>query len=59
MNELLDYIVVINIEEQFSIWPSNRDIPIGWESVNFTGNKDECLNYIEEHWIDMRPKSIR
>ena len=59
MNELLEFIVVVNDEEQYSIWPLNREIPIGWKNANFTGNKDECLNYIEEQWIDMRPKSIR
>jgi len=59
MNELLEFIVVVNDEEQYSIWPLNREIPIGWKNANFTGSKDECLNYIEEQWIDMRPKSIR
>ncbi|SFL37700.1 MbtH protein [Gracilibacillus orientalis] len=59
MNELLEFIVVVNNEEQYSIWPINREIPVGWKSASFTGNKADCLDYIEEQWVDMRPKSIR
>lgn len=53
------YIVVINDEEQYSIWPDFKAIPAGWKAVGKQGNKEECLQYIEEHWTDMRPLSLR
>ena len=53
------YTVVINHEEQYSIWPSGREIPLGWKEVGVTGPKDECLSYIGEVWTDMRPLSLR
>lgn len=53
------YTVVINHEEQYSIWPSGREIPPGWKEVGVTGPKDECLSYIGEVWTDMRPLSLR
>lgn len=52
--------VVINHEEQYSIWPAYKtSIPEGWKAVGKEGNKAECLAYIEEHWTDMRPLSLR
>lgn len=51
--------VVINHEEQYSIWPEDRELPLGWKSVGKTGKKQECLDYIEEVWTDMRPLSLR
>jgi MbtH protein len=53
------YVVVINHEEQYSIWPSQKDIPRGWRSVGKEGRKAECLKYIDEMWTDMRPSSLR
>jgi MbtH protein len=53
------YRVVINTEEQYSIWPLHRDMPAGWEAIGKTGTKQECLSYIEEVWTDMRPLSLR
>ena len=53
------YKVVINHEEQYSIWPVYRESPLGWSEVGKEGLKDECLAYIEEVWIDMRPLSLR
>jgi MbtH protein len=53
------YIVVTNQEEQYSIWPAGKDIPLGWTAVGKSGPKDECLAYIKEVWTDMRPKSLR
>ncbi len=53
------YKVVINHEEQYSIWPIERDNPLGWKEVAKTGSKIECLAYIEEVWTDMRPLSLR
>ena len=53
------YKVVINHEEQYSIWPLERENPKGWKSVGKEGSKKECLDYIEEVWTDMRPLSLR
>ena len=53
------YYVVKNAEEQYSIWPSYKQIPEGWESVGNAKIKADCLAYIEETWIDMRPLSLR
>ncbi|HLX40162.1 MAG TPA: MbtH family protein [Ktedonobacteraceae bacterium] len=53
------YKVVINHEEQYSIWPSERENPLGWKDVGKSGPKDECLAYIKEVWTDMRPLSLR
>ncbi|MEP7219580.1 MAG: MbtH family NRPS accessory protein [Bacteroidota bacterium] len=53
------YTVVVNHEEQYSIWPADREMPLGWKSVGTTGTKRECLKLIEELWTDMRPLSLR
>ncbi len=53
------YKVVINHEEQYSIWPNDREEPLGWKAVGKAGLKAECLSYIEEVWTDMRPLSLR
>ncbi len=53
------YKVVINHEEQYSIWPADRENPLGWKDVGKQGPKAECLEYIEEVWTDMRPLSLR
>ena len=49
------YKVVVNHEEQYSIWPADRELPPGWNDAGKTGTKAECLAYIEEVWTDMRP----
>lgn len=51
--------VVANHEEQYSIWPEFKEIPAGWIAVGPKGTKEECLDYIEQIWTDMRPKSLR
>ena len=51
--------VVVNHEEQYSIWPADRQPPAGWREVGKEGTKDECLAYIKEVWTDMRPLSLR
>lgn len=53
------YRVVVNHEEQYSIWPEWKELPLGWSAVGPTGNKDECLAYIKDVWTDMRPLSLR
>jgi MbtH protein len=64
-DENLQYRVVVNHEEQYSIWPAGRDNPPGWldggadGDGGVTGTKAECLEWIERHWSDMRPLSLR
>ncbi len=53
------YKVVMNHEEQYSIWFDNRENPLGWNDVGKSGTKAECLAYIGEVWTDMRPLSLR
>ena len=57
--DTLIYKVVINHEEQYSIWPAHRENPLGWRDAGKSGAKAECLAYIEEVWTDMRPLSLR
>ncbi len=57
--EVERYAVVHNDEEQFSIWPVGRALPMGWYEDGVSGTRDECLAYIERVWTDMRPKSLR
>jgi len=53
------YKVVVNHEDQYSIWPADRENPLGWSDVGKSGTKPECLAYIKEVWTDMRPLSLR
>lgn len=53
------YRVVVNHEEQYSIWPVHRDNPLGWNDAGKSGTKAECLAHIKEVWTDMRPLSLR
>ncbi|PZD72644.1 hypothetical protein C1752_03480 [Acaryochloris thomasi RCC1774] len=58
-NETQRYKVVINHEEQYSIWPEERENALGWKDAGFSGNKQACLDHIEKTWTDMRPLSLR
>ncbi|MBI3848235.1 MAG: MbtH family protein [Planctomycetes bacterium] len=53
------YKVVVNHEEQYSIWPADRENALGWKDAGKSGTKEECLAYIKEVWTDMRPLSLR
>jgi MbtH protein len=53
------FLVVVNHEEQYSIWPDYKPLPEGWRAVDQQGSKEECLAYIEAVWTDMRPLSLR
>jgi MbtH protein len=53
------YKVVVNHEEQYSIWRAERPNPLGWRDAGKSGTKAECLAYIQEVWTDMRPLSLR
>ena len=54
-----NYQVVVNHEEQYSIWPADRENALGWTNAGKSGSKEECLAYIKEVWTDMRPLSLR
>ena len=51
--------VVINLEEQYSIWPVDQENPLGWRDVGRSGTRQECLDYIKQVWVDLRPLSVR
>jgi MbtH protein len=53
-----EFAVLVNDEGQHSLWPTFKSIPAGWTAVVPKGTRQECLDYIEQHWTDMRPKSL-
>lgn len=53
------YLVLVNYEEQYSLWPSTKLIPAGWKLILCESTKEECLAYIDKVWTDMRPLSLR
>ena len=53
------YFVVINKEEQYSILPDYQKVPLGWKTIGEARSKEDCLTYIKEVWVDMRPASLR
>ena len=57
--DLATYKVVVNHEDQYSIWPAEKDNPSGWTDAGKSGPKAECLAYVKEIWTDMRPLSLR
>ncbi|KAA2256066.1 MbtH family protein [Solihabitans fulvus] len=52
------FLVLRNEEGQHSLWPSFVDVPAGWRTVHGAGSRQECLDYVNEHWTDMRPASL-
>lgn len=52
------YVVLANDEGQHSLWPARLDVPAGWSVVREQGSKQECLDYVEANWTDLRPKSL-
>lgn len=61
MSDLEDqqFIAVANDEEQYSIWPADKDIPAGWREAGCSGTRTDCLAFVERVWTDMRPLSLR
>ena len=53
------YKVVVNHEEQYSLWPAERENALGWKDASKQGTREECLEYIKQVWTDMRPLSLR
>jgi MbtH protein len=58
-DESITFQVLVNHEEQYSLWPADREIPGGWTQVGPIGSKEEAMAYVREVWTDMRPKSLR
>jgi len=58
-NEDGQFFVLVNAEEQYSIWPDQLDIPEGWTRVGPHGDRKTCMDWIDETWTDMRPASLR
>jgi MbtH protein len=54
-----DFLVVINHEEQYSIWPADQEPPAGWRATGFAGGRAECLAHVDQVWTDLRPRSLR
>ena len=52
------YLVLRNDEGQHSLWPTFAEVPAGWETVYGEASRQECLDYVNKHWTDMRPKSL-
>ncbi|WP_432994356.1 MbtH family protein [Dactylosporangium sp. CA-233914] len=53
------FTVVVNHEEQHSIWPAGREVPAGWRELGVRGTRSECLAHIAQVWTDLRPLSVR
>ncbi len=54
-----EFFVVVNDEEQHSLWPTFAEVPAGWRTVFGAAGRAECLAYVEAHWTDLRPRSLR
>ncbi|GGU44152.1 protein mbtH [Lentzea flava] len=54
-----EFYVVVNDEDQHSLWPSFADLPAGWRAVFGPAGRADSLAYVDRHWTDMRPKSLR
>jgi MbtH protein len=57
-DEAGEFYVLVNEERQFALWPTFRDIPAGWRAAGPRGTRQQCLQYVEAHWTDMRPQRL-
>ncbi|WP_406155523.1 MbtH family protein [Streptomyces canus] len=57
-DDTLEHFVLVNDEGQQSLWPAFAEVPAGWTVVHGRAARQECLEYVEQHWTDMRPKSL-
>lgn len=57
-NDEAQYLVLVNDEGQYSLWPTFADVPAGWEVAHGEDSRQNCLEYVERHWTDMRPRSL-
>nr|WP_242624524.1 MbtH family NRPS accessory protein [Micromonospora kangleipakensis] len=54
-----EYRVLVNDEEQCALWPRHKAVPAGWRDAGCAGSRQECLDFVERTWTDMRPRSVR
>ena len=54
-----EFTVVVNDEEQYSVWPGHLELPAGWHQEGTRGTQQECLDHVDRVWTDMRPRSAR
>ncbi|WP_410628245.1 MbtH family protein [Amycolatopsis sp. cmx-8-4] len=59
MDAFKDFTVVVNDEEQYSIWPAELPTPAGWHPAGKSGSREECVAWVDQTWTDIRPKSLR
>jgi MbtH protein len=57
-DDTAEYIVLVNHEGQYSLWPGFREAPLGWTVTVQRGKRDTCLAWIDQNWTDMRPLSL-
>lgn len=57
-NDDLAYVILINDENQHSLWPADMTVPAGWNVIYGPDSRTSCLNYVDSHWVDMRPASL-
>lgn len=58
-NDNLTFVVLVNIEEQYSLWPEFIKVPAGWNIKFGPSSRSECVSYINDNWHDLRPKSLQ
>jgi MbtH protein len=59
MDSTREYKVVVNHEDQYALWPADRENATGWKDAGRRGTKEACLEYVKQAWTDMRPRSLR
>ncbi|MEV4051954.1 MbtH family NRPS accessory protein [Amycolatopsis sp. NPDC049688] len=59
MDDDIEYQVLVNDEEQYSLWPASHEVPAGWRFAGKTGSKEDCMSHVDAVWTDMRPRSLR
>jgi uncharacterized protein YbdZ (MbtH family) len=57
-DDSIEHLVLVNDEDQHSLWPAFAEVPAGWTVVHGPANRQACVQYVDEHWTDMRPKSL-
>jgi MbtH protein len=57
-DDTIEHLVLVNDEGQHSLWPASADVPAGWSRVHGPDARAACLRYVEEHWTDLRPRSL-
>ncbi|ATY11804.1 MbtH family protein [Amycolatopsis sp. AA4] len=59
MDDGVVFQVLVNDEEQYSLWPGDKEVPAGWRPEGMRGSREECMSHVDQVWTDMRPRSLR